>query len=332
MSTRRYAIGAACLLGAALPLPAQDDGPTTAVDFAEDVWPILEARCVDCHRAPYRDERGRMRQPKGGLRLDGKDWILRGGDGEDAVVAGDPAASGLYARTVLPADDPDVMPEEGDRLSKAETETIRRWIAAGADFGDWTGAATTADAPAPATAHVPTLVAELAALAAPLSPPAASSLETALGAHGRAEPLDPDGKLLRVSYPAHQPETDDRTVAALAAIRGHVAELDLARTAVGDRALDAASRMRHLVRLDLTGTAVTDRGLAALTGLEHLRSLVLVNTKVTDRGLEALAQLTSLRHVRLLGSGVTQAGVDALRRALPEADVRWRLRLPTDVR
>ena len=40
------------------------------VDFEKEVWPILESRCVECHKAPY-ELNGLLKKPKAGLRLDG---------------------------------------------------------------------------------------------------------------------------------------------------------------------------------------------------------------------------------------------------------------------
>jgi hypothetical protein len=39
----------------------------------------------------------------------------------------------------LPPDDLDIMPAEGDPLTAAQIDTLKRWIAEGADFGGWTG-------------------------------------------------------------------------------------------------------------------------------------------------------------------------------------------------
>ena len=71
------------------------------VDFQADVWPILERSCLECHRSPYKDDRGRTRNPKGGLRLDGKNGILVGGNTEKVVRPGDPADSLLFILTTL---------------------------------------------------------------------------------------------------------------------------------------------------------------------------------------------------------------------------------------
>ena len=99
-----------------------------AVDFERDVLPILKESCFKCHS-------GQAKKLKSNLRLDGKDWILLGGDYGGVIAPGDAPGSSLYELTSLPADDPDVMPPKGETLSKTELATIRRWIEAGADFG-----------------------------------------------------------------------------------------------------------------------------------------------------------------------------------------------------
>ena len=49
------------------------------VDFEKEVWPILDKRCVECHKAPY-EINGLLKKPKAGLRLDGAAYIMHGGD------------------------------------------------------------------------------------------------------------------------------------------------------------------------------------------------------------------------------------------------------------
>ena len=101
-----------------------------SVQFARDVWPIFQAKCVTCHgpEDQFND-----------LRLDSKERILRGGKNGKVVVPGDPDSSPMYVRVSLPSDDLDIMPAEGDPLTAAQVETLRRWIAEGADFGSWSG-------------------------------------------------------------------------------------------------------------------------------------------------------------------------------------------------
>ena len=132
-TTAGLAFGA---LGAALALvyatlSADAVSAQGTVRFDRDVWPIFESKCVTCHgpEDQFND-----------LRLDSKDRILKGGKNGKVVVPGDPGKSSMYLRVALPPDDLDIMPAEGDPLTAAQIDTIKRWIAEGADFGSWTGA------------------------------------------------------------------------------------------------------------------------------------------------------------------------------------------------
>ena len=97
------------------------------VDFARDVYPVLQRSCFECH--------GPEKQ-KGKLRLDTREAAFQGGDSGAAIVKGKPDESELLRRVALPKTDDDVMPNRGDLLSKTELEQIRRWIAAGAPWPD----------------------------------------------------------------------------------------------------------------------------------------------------------------------------------------------------
>lgn len=100
------------------------------VDFQAEVWPILERSCLECHNA---------NKHSSNLRMDSPERLMAGGDGGRVLEPGDPEASELYVRVSLPRDDLDFMPVEGEPLSETEIETLRTWIAQGADFGAWAG-------------------------------------------------------------------------------------------------------------------------------------------------------------------------------------------------
>jgi len=120
----------AALLGA-LPVsaPAASGKSRPAVDFQREVRPILSRYCFKCHGP---DEGSR----KGNLRLDLRESALQPAkSGERAVVPGRPNESELIRR-VFAVDPDDVMPppETKQSLSAAEKETLRRWIASGAEY------------------------------------------------------------------------------------------------------------------------------------------------------------------------------------------------------
>lgn len=300
---------------------------TPRVDFAHDVLPILARSCFRCHRAPFRDERGMLRRPKAGLRLDGRGWILRGSDDHEVIVPGNPAKSLLYQLTTLPADHDDVMPAKGDPLTGEQTATLRRWIAAGADFGEWVGAPGPGGEAARSNA-MPARIAMLARLAGGVAAAAPAAIREARGELARVEPVQPNSPLLRVEFLTAKDRVGHEEVVHLGPIAGQITHLDLARTNVTDGALASVARMSNLTHLDLRGTAVTDDGLDHLRRLQQLRTLNLFATRVTDAGLAGLSELARLQHVFLGRTRVTADGIARLRRGLPGCRVVHDPKLP----
>ena len=96
-----------------------------SIDFEEDVYPLLQDYCIDCH--------GPEKQ-KSGFRVDRRVHLLKGGDtGMPAVIPGNPEKS--YMMEVLNSDDPEIsMPPQGGPLFEDEIVIIKEWIAQGADW------------------------------------------------------------------------------------------------------------------------------------------------------------------------------------------------------
>ena len=104
-----------------LPLMA---GTAEEVRFNRDVRPILSGNCFVCH-GPDKNNR------KAGLRLDLRESALKDG----AIVPGQPEKSEMVRR--LFTHDPDDLmppPDSNKKISPAERETLRRWIAQGARY------------------------------------------------------------------------------------------------------------------------------------------------------------------------------------------------------
>jgi len=291
------------------------------VDFEASVLPVLEEKCFRCHRATYRDEDGRLRRPKGGLRLDGRSWLEHGVDGDPVVIPGDAAESSLWALTVLPEDDGDRMPKSGDPLTAREIEVLKRWIEGGADFGDWVGVPRESEGPAPEPTPATGRFAPLVALGAGVSPAPARTVEALTNAGARVEAIFPGSPLLRVSFPADGERIDDEISSALNGVQGHVTVLDLSRTSIGDGVLRTVGRFSRLTRLDLRGTSVTDTGLTQLRGLSELRTLNLFGTKVTDRGLDSIAKLAALESIHVGETGITKSALEKLGSERPKLRV-----------
>lgn len=93
---------------------------TGRVSFARDVWPVLRANCVSCHRP------GKL---KGKLDLTTMAALTMGGKHGAIIKQGMPADSALV--TSVSGTEPD-MPPGGDPLTEAETAILSRWVAEGA--------------------------------------------------------------------------------------------------------------------------------------------------------------------------------------------------------
>jgi len=106
-----------------------------AVDFVKDVKPILENNCVRCHNPKGTDfENGST-----DVNLATKEAAF---EVASTIIAGKPEKSKLYTTTVLADDAKKLMPPKNkvsgaiERLAKAETETLKTWIAEGANWPD----------------------------------------------------------------------------------------------------------------------------------------------------------------------------------------------------
>jgi len=104
------------------------------VDFKKNIWPIIEENCLKCHKAPYTDEKGKLKEPKKGLRFDTPEMIMKGSEDGVVIVAGKPEESKFYTSVALAPDHDDIMPPKGDPLTKEQIELIKKWISSGAKF------------------------------------------------------------------------------------------------------------------------------------------------------------------------------------------------------
>jgi hypothetical protein len=92
--------------------------------FEKKIRPILAENCYKCHSL----ENGKS---KGGLTLDTREAVLRGGKNGAVVKPGDPAESRLI--TAINYEDPDLqMPPKGEKLTAQQIADLTEWIKIGA--------------------------------------------------------------------------------------------------------------------------------------------------------------------------------------------------------
>lgn len=128
MTLKKTIVGmsaAAALLGGTVQSQAADLPAASSkkgVTFDKDIKPIFEKHnCFNCH--------GGKKRPKAKLRVDTRDWVLKGARGGPVAEKGKSAESSLVLTTAR-VDEDEAMPPEGkgDPLTAAQVGLIRAWI------------------------------------------------------------------------------------------------------------------------------------------------------------------------------------------------------------
>ena len=113
-----------CLGGSSKENRSDLPSPTAgAVDFTRDIRPLLAEKCFQCHGDA---------KAMGGLRLDTRTDLLRGGDKGPVVEPGNSAASRLIH--MVGGLDEMKMPLQGDPLTDSQVGLLRSWIDRGVEW------------------------------------------------------------------------------------------------------------------------------------------------------------------------------------------------------
>ncbi len=244
------------------------------VDYATQIKPIFEAKCVKCH--------GEQRQlGQLALHTDALAEVVENG----MIVPEDAESSEVYNRLILEEGDKQLMPKGGKALPAEEIELIKNWINEGASFVMANGGPMTAEVKAEAPAK-----AEL------LNPPpvAAEVVKKLADAGASVVPLYAGSPLLSVSFPSNPGDVTDETIDLVTAAGPNVVWLDLSGAKVTDAGVAKLARCENLTRLHLERTGATDVAADTLAWLKRLEYLNLYGTKVTDATLAKVAPLPRL--------------------------------------
>ncbi len=308
----------------AKPAKPADKAPGEQLVYADIVAPILERRCVQCHKP------GKI---KGKLRMDTFEMLVKGGSEGPAIEPGKSAESNIIVRMELPEDDDEHMPPEGKPdIEDHEIAVIKWWIDSGADPAK------------PLSAfQVPAEI--QAALAKLSSVPAADLKESAAGHGAPAKAAGPDEQLKSavsglskdfpgaLSFESQQSanvtftavslrgKLDDETFGKLGPVIPKLVTADLSATKITDKSVASLASASQLRQLRLAETPVTDAAIDALLKIPSLESVNFYGTKVTDAGVAKLAALPNLKRLYVWQTAVTPAAIEELRKKLPKCEI-----------
>lgn len=124
MSFRLKILVGTCLLAALLPsmsVLADEPSPAAVEFFEKKVRPLLVEHCQECH--------GEKKQ-RGGLRLDTKDFVLKGTDNGPGLVPGKPDDSRIMH--AVKYEDPELKMPPKAKLPQESIDILAEWIKQGA--------------------------------------------------------------------------------------------------------------------------------------------------------------------------------------------------------
>ncbi len=116
------------LLMSLLPLALAGCSGEPSVSFSQDVKPVLDQHCIECHQV---DGSGTLAS---GFDMTSYEGLMKGTNFGPMVIAGDPEGSNLLVLIEGRADPSISMPHgQRDPVAKPDIQAIRAWIEQGAE-------------------------------------------------------------------------------------------------------------------------------------------------------------------------------------------------------
>lgn len=315
-------------------LVANNSQPAVAAsqaDFAT-VQPVFLARCGKCHGE---------RKQRGGLNFATQALALKGGESGSALVPGQPEASLLMERLLLPLEHDDHMPPSTkSQPTEEERAAIAAWIAGlspGAAQASAPSASDNIQAPAPpaqaqpatpGSSAVPGDAGEHARAAAvfadtPSVDPllaATDGLDALSAQLVHVERVAPDQPWLWLDFEAATLQPGD-LAELLQPVREFVVQLSLAGKRIGDREIELLATLPNVERLDLRRLTGPPLNLAPLVSCSTLSWLNLAGTALDAGTIDVLQHMAPLTTIYLWNTGLTEGQQNELAAARPTLTV-----------
>lgn len=270
--------------------------------YSDLVAPILATKCGSCHGSG---------NAKGGLAMDTKDLLLRGGkDGKlwDTTAAG---LGLLITRIHLPPEEKKHMPPiNKPQLTATEESILYAWIREGAAFNTKVIELPPADTLRILASGILKATAEEKYDFAAADEKKVQGLNTN---YRTITPLANGSPALVIDFYGaafFRPEQ----LKELEPLRQQIVALNLDKMPVTDKDLAVIAGFVNLRTLNLSFTKVTGAGLPALAGLSHLRTLSLAGTAVKMDNITRLAAIRSLRSLYVWNTGIAATDIGALQK------------------
>jgi uncharacterized membrane protein len=276
--------------------------------FDHVIKPILENKCISCHKSS---------KQKGELRLDLAEFILKGGENGPALVPGDLEKSLMAHRILLPLEDEEHMPPEGKpQLTQEEIDLILAWIESGGEFEK---KLMTYDPEAPIFILANQKFEDIPVVY-PFEAADPEEVQSLNNFYRKVVSMGADSPALSVSYFGRQ-NFDISSVEELFSISEQVVILNLNNMPITDEDLSLLSRFNNLEKLYLNFTNIKGEGLTELTSLQYLSSLSLTGNELDENAIAALSELKGLKKLFIWNTGLGESQISSLEASLPNTHI-----------
>lgn len=280
--------------------------------YEDVVLHTITEKCVQCH--------GAARQ-KGMLRLDGKEWMLKGGKNGEVIDLKNPENSEILKRVLLELnDDHHMPPKDKNQLSEDELVILIWWLQSGAEF-DKKVALYTKDQKiekALSTFHQKikseTKVEAIREKIAAIPTSTLSKLEKSGWV---ISPLSSTDNYVRVvgfnlEVPLNNALDD------LKQIKSNIVELKFSFKKISDSNILVLKDFKNLEKLWLDHTMITDKSLKLMNEFQKLIYLNISNTAVTSKGIEQLNPNSLIKKIYAYNTGIQKIELTQLSKRMPQ--------------
>lgn len=283
--------------------------------YSNVIQPLLQTKCYSCH--------GEKKQ-KNNLRLDGPEWILKGGK-HGTVINANPGESKLLKRLLLPLDDDDHMPpKQKPQFTEKEIALIHWWIDEGADFNKKVKELKQPELIKPILLALQSDHVEKKAIpiipTEPVEKADENLLQPLIDKGVIIIPVAQNSNYLMANFVASNNITDEN-IKSLLSVKKQLVWLKLNDTGISDSSLSVIGQCTNLTILQLNNTKITDKGLDLLKNLEKLQSLSLTGTKVTEKGVIQLQSIKGLQSIYLYQTLVNKNDWSVLKKVFPKTEI-----------
>lgn len=287
-----------------------------ALLYKDIIQPILKEKCYGCHSA--------IKQ-KGKLRLDEKEWILKGGEDGIIIHAGEAMNSVLYKNILLdPVDEKHMPPKGKPQITDQERMLLEWWINTGASFEQKVKEL-------PQTNSIPNILLALQnnnankveVLSIPekeVAPADEKSIDRLKNKGVTIVNVALNSNYLNANFITLS-HTSDTIHDLITDIKENLVWIKMPGMQFTDALVASIATCTSLTKLSINNTTINDMQLAELNSLNELQYLNIVNTKITLTGLLKLTNLKKLSQVYLGQTSITAKDLNKIKNVFPNAKV-----------